>query len=29
MPCIHRNVNKWVSNLNTDIQRFLLNPRTK
>ncbi len=29
MPCIHRNVNKWVSNLNTDIQRFLLNPRAK
>lgn len=27
MPCIHRNVNKWVSNLNADIQRFLLSPR--
>ena len=27
MPCIHRNVNKWVSNLNADIQRLLLNPR--
>ena len=27
MPCIHRNVNKWVSNLNADIQRLHLNPR--
>lgn len=24
--CIHRNVSKWVANLNADIQRFLVNP---
>ena len=22
-PCLHRNVNKWVANLNMDIQRYL------
>ena len=22
-PCLHRNVNKWVANLNMDIQRYI------
>ena len=22
-PCLHRNVNKWVTNLNMDIQRYI------